>query len=246
MQRFLKINLKKSYPFLFLFINYLNMDERLIKIIDKPNWKLLLFDIVKENDFNVWNIDIIKLTDLYLKKILSFKQENLLIPANALLAASILLKIKTYTLKLSSIEEQEELIFPKEDDQLLSSLNIENPIRSKDGQVSLDDLIEAIDVIMNKPTKKNIERIIKEKAEINFVIPSEMEDISLRIEKLLSSIKKEADDSGCLTFKKLFSSNFSNYDLVNNLFIPLLFLSQDQKINVWQDDFFSEIFIKII
>jgi segregation and condensation protein A len=222
------------------------MDERLIKIIDKPNWKLLLFDIVKENDFNVWNIDIIKLTDLYLKKILSFKQENLLIPANALLAASILLKIKTYTLKLSSIEVEDDLIFPKEEDQIFSSLNIENPIRSKEGQVSLDDLIEAIDVIMNKPTKKNIERIIKEKAEVNFHVPSEVEDITLRIEKLYSSIKKEADLEGCLTFKKLFCENFSNYDVVNNFFIPLLFLSQDQKINVWQDDFFSEIFIKVI
>jgi segregation and condensation protein A len=222
------------------------MDERLIKIIDKPNWKLLLFDIVKENDFNVWNIDIIKLTDLYLKKILSFKQENLLIPANALLAASILLKIKTYTLKLSSIEVEDDLIFPKEEDQIFSSLNIENPIRSKEGQVSLDDLIEAIDVIMNKPTKKNIERIIKEKAEVNFHVPSEVEDITLRIEKLYSSIKKEADLEGCLIFKKLFCENFSNYDVVNNFFIPLLFLSQDQKINVWQDDFFSEIFIKVI
>lgn len=221
------------------------MDNRLITIIDKPNWKLLLFDIVKANDFNVWDIDIVKLTDLYLKKIMEFKEENLLIPANALLAASILLKIKTYTLKLSSIEQEEELIFPKDEEYLFQSLNLESPIRNKEGQVSLDDLIEAIDLIMNKPTKKNIERIIKEKAEIEFFMPSITEDINIRIDKLFSVIRKEADDDGCITFKRLFVSDLSNFDIVNNLFIPLLFLSQDQKINVWQDDFFSEIFIKI-
>jgi segregation and condensation protein A len=220
--------------------------EELVNIIDQPNWKLLLFDLVKSNDFDIWNIDIISLTDLYLKKIIEFKEENLMIPANALLAASILLKIKTYTLKLSSIDNDDDLIIPKEDDILLNALNLENPIRNKESQVSLDDLIEAIDTIMNKPTKKNIEKMIKEKAEVEFFVPKSTEDINLRIDSLFSSIKKEADKEGCLTFKNLFSKNIDNFDIVNNLFIPLLFLHQDQKINVWQDDFFSEIFIKVI
>jgi len=220
--------------------------DRLITIIDQPNWKLLLFDLVKSNDFDIWNIDIVSLTDLFLKKIIELKEENLLIPANALLAASILLKIKTYSLKLTSIEPEEELIFPKEDDLLLHALNLDSPIRNKEGQVSLDDLIEAIDVIMNKPTKKNLEKMIKEKQEIEFVVPNTIEDINLRIQSLLSDIKNQADSEGCLTFKKLFSKNISNFDVVNNLFIPLLFLHQEEKINVWQDDFFSEIIIKVI
>jgi segregation and condensation protein A len=222
------------------------MDTRLINIIDQPNWKLLLFDLVKSNDFDIWNLDIINLTDLYLKKIMELKEENLLIPANALLAASILLKIKAYTLKLTSIEEDEDIIIPKDDDLLSNILNLESPIRNKEGQVSLDDLIEAIDTLMNKPTKKNLEKMIKQKTEVEFIIPKTVEDINLRIDSLYGSIKKEADIEGCLTFKKLFSNNVSNFDVVNNLFIPLLFLHQDQKINVWQDDFFSEIFIKII
>jgi segregation and condensation protein A len=220
--------------------------QDLVKIIDQPNWKLLLFDLVKSNEFDIWNIDIISLTDLFLKKIMELKEENLMVPANALLAASILLKIKTYTLKLTSIDYDDELIIPKEEDFLLNALNLENPIRNKESQVSLDDLIEAIDTIMNKPTKKNIEKMIKEKAEIEFIIPKSSEDINTRIDFLFSTIKKEADKEGCLTFKRLFSKNIDNFDIVNNLFIPLLFLNQDQKINVWQDDFFSEILIKII
>ncbi len=220
--------------------------ERLVNIINEPNWKLLLFDIVKSNDFDIWNIDIINLTDLYFKKIQELKEENLLIPANALLAASILLKIKTYTLKLTSIEPEEEIKIPTEEDFLSNVLNLENPIRNKEGQVSLDDLIEAIDTIMNKPTKKNLEKIIQEKTEIDFLIPKATEDINIRTNNLYDSIKVKADKEGCLTFKKLLSLESSNFEVVNNLFIPLLFLYQDQKINVWQDDFFSEIFIKVI
>ncbi len=220
--------------------------DRLITIIDQPNWKLLLFDLVKSNDFDIWNIDIVSLTELYLKKIIQLKEGNLMVPANALLAASILLKIKTYTLKLTSIEPEEELIIPKEEDLLLNALNLDNQIRNKEGQVSLDDLIEAIDSIMNRPTKKNLEKMIKEKAEIEFILPRTIEDINYRIDVLYTSIKKQADDEGCLTFKKLFSNNINNFDVVNNLFIPLLFLHQEEKINVWQDDFFSEIFIKVI
>ncbi len=220
--------------------------DRLITIIDQPNWKLLLFDLVKSNEFDIWNINIVSLTDLYLKKIIALKDANLLVPANALLAASILLKIKAYTLKLTSIEPEDELIFPKDEDILLNTLNLNNPIRNKEGQVSLDELIEAIDFIMHKPTKKNLERMIKEKTETDFVVPRINENINVRINTLYSSIKESADNDGCLTFKNLFSKDFTNFDVVNNLFIPLLFLSQDQKINVWQDDFFSEIFIKLI
>jgi segregation and condensation protein A len=220
--------------------------DRLITIIDQPNWKLLLFDLVKSNEFDIWNINIVSLTDLYLKKIIALKDANLLVPANALLAASILLKIKAYTLKLTSIEPEDELIFPKDEDILLNTLNLNNPIRNKEGQVSLDELIEAIDFIMHKPTKKNLERMIKEKTETEFVVPRINENINVRINTLYSSIKESADNDGCLTFKNLFSKNSTNFDVVNNLFIPLLFLSQNQKINVWQDDFFSEIFIKLI
>ena len=36
------------------------------------------------------------------------------------------------------------------------------------------------------------------------------------------------------------------YLVVENYFIPLLFLVQDHKIDAWQEEFFSEIFIKVL
>lgn len=221
------------------------MDD-FVTIIQQPNWKLLLYDVVKSNNFNIWSIDIVRLTNLFIEKINSLKESNLLIPANALLAASILLKLKTYTLRLTSIEPETELLIPNEEDLFLNVLNLDNPIRNKEGQVSLDDLIEAIDELMNRPIKKNIERMLKEKAEVEFFVPKAVDDINFRIEELYTTIKNYADTEGCLTFTKLFFTDINNYDIVNTLFIPLLFLYQEERVNVWQDDFFSEIFIKTI
>jgi chromatin segregation and condensation protein Rec8/ScpA/Scc1 (kleisin family) len=59
-------------------------------------------------------------------------------------------------------------------------------------------------------------------------------------------LKGKVDKEGCTTFSKLLNKDSELQNLVDNYFIPLLFLSQEQKVNIWQDDFFSEIFIKII
>ncbi|MDD3975558.1 MAG: segregation/condensation protein A [Candidatus ainarchaeum sp.] len=219
--------------------------DQLVNIIKQPNWKILLTELVKSNDFDLWNVDLIKLTDLYLLKIKEMKEDNLLIPANALLAAAILLKLKAYSLKLTSIvDDEDELKIPTEDD-LLNNINLDNPVRFKEGQVSLDELIDVVDFIMNRPTKQNIDRKIKEKKEEVFVMPKKTEEINIRIKNLYSILKKNVDEVGCITFSFL-AKDISNLDLVDNFFIPLLFLNQDKKVNIWQEDFFSEIFIKIL
>jgi segregation and condensation protein A len=224
--------------------------QRLVDIIKEPNWKIILFDLVKSNDFDIWDIDLIKLTNAYLNKIKNLKVENLSIPANALLAAAILLKLKAYSLKLTSVEEEvDELIMPKDDSYVESFLNITNPQRIKETQVSLDDLIGVVEHIMNEPTRENITRKIKEKKETVFIIPKKNEDIDIRTNRLFENLSKNIDSEGCIVFSKLISKNLGfdrSQSIVDDYFVPLLFLSQDRKVNIWQDDFFDEIFIKLI
>jgi len=222
------------------------MEDRLIQMIDQPNWKILLFDLVKENDFDVWNIDIINLTDLYLEKIKLLKESNLLIPANALLAAAILLRLKAYSIKLTSIDDEPLIIPTDQDIYNLNSINLANSIKLREGAVSLDELINIVDSIMNKPTKSNLNRQLKEKAETIFTIPRKSIDITERVDRLFSILKDEKDKEGCLVFSKIRERTKDPFEIIEFYFIPLLFLSQEQRVNVWQDDFFSEIFIKIL
>jgi segregation and condensation protein A len=223
--------------------------DQLVNIIDQPNWKIILYDLVKSNEIDIWNVNLINLTDLYLEKIRTLKESNLLIPANALLAAAILLKLKAYSLKLSSTENnEEELKLVTDDNYVLSnSIDLNTPMRLKEGQVSLDELIDVIDVMMNTSTnKKNIERKIKEKKELEFVLPKKTVDFSKRSASLYDEIKNNVDDYNMVLFSKFTKEEKNSFHIVENYFIPLLFLVQDRKIDAWQEDFFSEIFIKML
>lgn len=224
------------------------MEEQLIDIIDRPNWKIILYDLVKSNEIDIWNVDLINLTDLYLEKIRNLKEENLIVPANALLAAAILLKLKAYSLKLTAAENnEEELKLLTDDNYVLSnSVDLNTPMRLKEGQVSLDELIDVIDLMMNAPTKKNIERKFKEKKEIEFILPKRTVDFSERSDSLLAEIKENADKYNMVLFSNFTKAEKDPYVIVENYFIPLLFLVQDQKIDAWQEEFFSEIFIKVL
>src|SRR3989338_6587440 len=59
--------------------------EYLVDLIDQPAWKTILLDIVKAEKMDPWNIDVIRLADLYLSKINLLERSNLRVPANAIL-----------------------------------------------------------------------------------------------------------------------------------------------------------------
>jgi segregation and condensation protein A len=224
--------------------------QQLLNIINQPNWKVMLYDLVKTHELDLWNINLIDLSNLYLEKIELLESSNLMVPANALLAAAILLKLKAYSLKLSSIEDEEpdELKLLNDDDFILNSaIDLNTPTRLKEGQVSLDELIDVIDVIMHKPTKKNIERNIKKlKEEVKFEIPKKTKDITLRINEFYNEIKQNVDSENLVLFSSFLKLEKNSGLIIDNYFMPLLFLAMDNKIDVWQEDFFSEIFIKVI
>jgi len=222
--------------------------DKLVTLIDQPNWKIILYDLVKSNEIDIWNVNLIELTDLYLEKIRNLQQNNLLVPANALLAAAILLKLKTYSLKLSTIsnDEEELKLLSEEDFMAISgSIDLNTPTRLKEGQVSLDELIDIIDVMINKPTKKNIEKRIKEVKEFKFVLPRKTQEITDRINKLLDVINSYKDSENLVLFSNMTKGQDPS-KMIDNYFIPMLFLVQDQKIDAWQEEFFKEIFIKTL
>ncbi|HOD89518.1 MAG TPA: segregation/condensation protein A [archaeon] len=221
------------------------MDERLVDIIDHADWKIMLYDLVKSNDFDVWNVDLVKLVDLYINKIKSLKLQNLIVPANALVAATILLKLKASSLKLTSVDDTKELTIPSEN-LFENSMELESPLRIKEGQVSLDELIGIVEQLMNTPTKTNISRQIKENKDTEFFIPRPIEDINTRIDNLFSIIYSHIDSEKCTCFSELRKTVDDPQKMIDFLFVPLLFLNQHNKINIWQDDFFSDIYIKVL
>ncbi|RLG69280.1 MAG: hypothetical protein DRO07_02530, partial [Candidatus Iainarchaeum archaeon] len=80
----------------------------LVGLIEQPTWKSILLDLVRKEKMDVWAIDLVELSQKYLQRIQELKENNLRIPANAMLACAILLKLKSRTIKLPHEEEEKK------------------------------------------------------------------------------------------------------------------------------------------
>ncbi len=216
-------------------------DTNLISLIDVPEWKTILLDLVNSEKMDPWNIDVIELSEKYLKKINSMEQTDLRVPANAILASAILLRAKSKLLKIPSLEEEEETQngMNKIIEEYIPELKEVRTLR--EGKISLDELVGAIENIVDQTKKKKLK--LREMPELKFQVPIAEENIDEKKEKVFSRIQKKADSQGLVLFSHLIEEQSSTHLI--ETFIPLLFLQDENKINLWQEDWFGEIFISI-
>jgi segregation and condensation protein A len=221
--------------------DYSQMD--LMDLIEQPAWKTILIDLVKSNKMDPWDIDVAGLTQKYLNKINQLETSNLKVPANAILACAILVKTKSKQLKLSSVEEEEEEVTMTDEQKELFLEEIPDLMASRsfrEGKISLDELVNSIEGIIQQttPLKRNMREIPK--MELDFDTTS-IED---KLGDVLDLIKDKVDSQGLVMFNDLVENNENN-SLIN-VFLPVLFLMNSGKILAYQEDFFGDIFVKLI
>ena len=218
-------------------------------ILKEESWEELIYNIVSYEGLDPWDIDIIKLTDSFLKYIEGFKTLDFRIPAKVVLVAAILLKLKSdifsplkvegteyYPIDMKMLDQYEQIRLELENMELKPP--IERHVRRK---VTIDELIDALKKAMKvKKKKDHIRRKLgrRIRAEIG-----EEEDIELRIKNMMSEIdlllgKLKADK---VMFSKIVRD--WNRDEIVRYFMPLLYLSSRGKVNAEQKKFFEEIFI---
>jgi len=223
----------------------------LVDLIEQPAWKTILVSLVKKERMNPWDIDISLLAEKYLRKIQQLEKADLRIPANAILACSVLLKLKAKTIKLSSLEGLEEEVSEQarelaEQQMLFSDENIPELLGNRlerEGKVSLDELVKNIEQILEE-TKRKSTRRLSEMILPEFHIPFDQKDIEKKTQEILERIRERVDSQGIVTFSQLLN-NKNHLEMVGT-FIPLLFLFNNGKITMWQEQFWREIFIQAI
>jgi segregation and condensation protein A len=220
----------------------------LVDLIDQPAWKTILLDLVQSEKMDPWNIDICALADKFLEKINSLERANLRVPANAILASAILLKTKSKALKLSSLEDLEEAQklaeLTEEERKLLEASipELRGMRQAREARITLDELVQSIEVILNKSKAKN--RFDKMFEEIKFAVPYNDFNIEEKMEEVFGLVQKRADSQGITLFSQLVNGNKEPVEIIQT-FIPLLFLANKGKLNLWQEEFWQEIFISI-
>ncbi len=211
-------------------------------LVQEPTWKDILVELVKKNEIDPWNVDIIDIVDKYVSAIKQMKVMDLRVPANIILAASILLRLKGEMLSVEEIIEEPEMMeehFAREPVQVDPlSLRLRFPPKRK---ISLVELVTALEEAMKLKEIKE-QKAVQKPLDIPIKINSM--DIEAEMNALYGKMKGIADSSNMLTFNLMLKS-FKNDDVLLSLFIPMLFLAHRGKIDVIQEKFFGEIIISL-
>ncbi len=221
--------------------------EYLVDLIDQPAWKSILIGLVKGNKMDPWNIDVVELANLYWKKIQLLERQDLRVPANAILASAIMLKLKARTIKISSVEEEDETEAKEISKEELAMIEetipeLRGQRQFREGKISLDELVESIGEILEKTRYKK--SILRDKEIPEFSLEFNKEKAAEQVDKVFAKIKEKADSQGLVSFTDLLE-NQTPLAMVY-CFVPLLFLVNSGKVNAWQEEWFGEIFISIV
>ncbi len=224
---------------------------------DEITWQAILYDLVRSGEMDPWDIDISLLTRKYLDTLKDLKESNFLISGKVVLAAAILLKIKSERLLNEKIALFDKQLFYSEEEEF-SELNefeeeaqriqmLENPklvmktplARKK--RVSLNDLVGALQKALEVDQRRSL-RKMREREHVERVkIPEKKIDITSLIKNLYENILNMFKKKEIISFGELMTSDRKEDKILT--FIPLLHLVNQGKIDINQEEHFGEIYI---
>jgi segregation and condensation protein A len=108
----------------------MDSNERIFQVLyntDEVTWQTLLYELIKKEGMNPWDINISLLAKKYIETIKKLKELDLRISGKVLLAAAILLKIKSNRLIGEDLSEFDRLLTQSEE-ELLEELDLEEPV----------------------------------------------------------------------------------------------------------------------
>jgi segregation and condensation protein A len=207
-------------------------------------WQEIIYDLIYTEQLNPWDIDIIVLTDRYLVKISELEEADFFVSSKVLLAASLLLRIKSEILLNRYIKSIDEILFGKKEfirvplerielDEDIPDLIPRSPMpRFK--KVTLKELMESLNKAILTENRRIKKEIISKNAlrESSFSLPKKKFNIKNKIAeiyKVLSDMFKGKDEKR-VTYEEFILDNKEEKVMS---FLPLLYL-EDQK-KVWLD-----------
>lgn len=228
---------------------------------DEVTWQSIIYDLVKVGDIDPWDVDVSQLSAEYLEMLKKLKEMDFRISGKVLLAAAVLLKIKSNRFLGSDMTNFDNMFNQPEetlqdymeegllDEQLMKlekgeekpSLIPRTP-QPRERKVSIFDLVDALQQALE--VKKR--RVLKDLPDVEIKAPEKTRDITEVIREVYGKIKVHFVNNGkkILGFNELIPSNSKEDKILT--FIPLLHLENQRRVNLVQHQHFSPIFIKML
>jgi len=231
--------------------------DKLFEILfdkDEITWQSIIYELIKTGEMDPWNVDISLLTKRYIETVKKLEGFDFRLSGKVLLAAAILLKIKSNRLMGEDLAHLDSLFSQKdeEDEMFEEPLFSDAPEQTKaeliprvpqprKRKVSVYDLVNALEQALH--VKKR--RLMANIPPTNVDIPKKTKNITSIITDVYGQIKTffSKNRKTKLTFSQLIPSD-SKEDKVFT-FIPLLHLDHQRKIDTYQYQHFGEIGITL-
>ncbi len=218
-------------------------------------WQEIIYDLINTEQLDPWDVNITVLTDKYMEKIKELEEADFFISSKVLLAAALLLRIKSEMLLTKYIQSIDDILFGKEEkkqtiferielDEEIPQLVPKSPIpRFK--KVTLKELVESLNKAIVTENRRIKKEIINRNAlrESSISLPrgrriSIKDKIKSIYDSLFSQLKTEE-------IKKISLNDFVNGSKEEKIlsFSPLLHLENQNKVWLEQEAHFDEIHI---
>ena len=234
------------------------MQEKLFNMLfeqDEVTWQTMIYELVKNEQMNPWDIDIKVLAGRFLEMVRKLQKLDFRISGKIILAAAVLLRIKSHRLLEDDLNQLNRLIAMSEqtEDDFMDEIEGDADYREeidddkyrliprtpqpRKRKVSVYDLVEALEKALEVKRRRARFHMADTKVEV----PEQKVDISVIIkevyEQIIEYFKKEKIKK--LQFSKLVPSE-DRADKVYT-FIPLLHLDNQRKIDLQQEKHLDEI-----
>lgn len=230
------------------------MEEQIFEILfkeDDLSWQTILYDLVRIEAMDPWDIDVSILATKYIGMIKKMQGTDIKVSGKVLLASAILLKLKAEILG-ENMDDLDRMMNSTEEDLLAENFMDEaigrpaydsKPLIPRTPQlrkrkVSIFDLVGALEGAL-KVTQRRIARNANTAPAIR--VPDKKIDITTLIDQLYRQIGKffKSNPSQKLFFHNLLPSR--EREAIIYTFMPLLHLTCQRKVDLCQHSHFGDI-----
>jgi len=219
-------------------------------------WQEIIYDLINTEQLDPWDINITILTDKFLIRIEKIEEEDFFVSSKVLLAAALLLRIKSEILLNQYIKSIDEILFGKKEplkqgqlerielDEEIPALVPKSPMpRFK--RVTLQELVSSLDKAIATENRRIKKEIIKKNAlrETSFSISKRKMSIKDKIKEIYGNLVshfKENDKKHRVSFTEFIGKD-KEQRIIS--FGPLLHLDHQKKIWLEQEEHLTEFYI---
>lgn len=218
-------------------------------------WQEIIYDLINTEELDPWDLDITLLTEKYLEKISQLQEMDFLISSKVLLAASLLLRIKSEILLNRYLKSIDEILFGRKEKKqyIPERIELEGEIpelvpRSpmpRFRKVTLQELMESLNkaiITENRRIKKEIihKNTLRKTA---FSMPTSKFNIKDKIKELHQKITIYFNNNKQI--KRIAFTDLVGEEKEERLasFSPLLHLENQNKLWLEQENHFEEIHV---